>query len=927
MQPISIWRALGCLTVNLLLGTAPLLGGETPGQPARQSRHGHMPLSTTSLDQWETDRAKAPIAVPGPARTATGSGQTPATPGIVNFLSEVSTVGALRDQGGNGNCWVWAPCAMAEVALKEQYGYKDSLSVQYIDSLMTADNWANGGTLKAFCNYVNGTGLLVPWANANAAYVDGITNGLVSQSLTPTATIQQSPAYTHVTVQGSTVPTLPLFGVSQAAAIANIKSLLDQHRAVSFGFITQFGCSGGFDDWWENNPESTLWPEPVAGPAGPPDGCWGAHMVTLVGYDESDPSPANHCWIVLNSWGVSANRPNGLFRIPMQMNYDAHFNMNGKGYWNYTFETLTLSADHPAATVPTLTVVPSTNLAKLGQPLTFTATTAGYPPFTYQWRRDGQAILGATSAAYTLTYLMASDGGRAFDVVVSNAVAGSPVATPSPMEVVPSLAGQQQLLLNPGFEDGTAQSAWAVTEDPYYSGATGFRNDPALSRSGGWYAFLGFSNYLNYFQGAYDQALTLPSGPGSVQLSYWMTAATGVFFGPGYAGLQLSIKDAATGQLLRTGRVHRNLELAAMLWSQELFGLSDLKGRHVTIHLEGYTSLSQWRLDDFAVTVDPADTRPLPVITAFSPTLGNPLDAVVLTGSGFTGATLIQFNGLSAPFTVISDTQITTAVPKNDPYGYGGDTVVSGPITVSTPIGAAVSLGSFQVLRPLILSRAPASALRGAAVVLTGSGFTGTTSVAFDGVAGRALVPASFQVNSDTQITTTVPVDAITGNIQVTNPYGTSFTTLSVLPSGPVSVVISPRPLAVFAGSDLTFTATVTGDIDHRVLWNNLYTSQQRYSNFSTETNPFTLTLDPTAGTLTLAVYWPMSPGGVTDTLTIPIKSLDFLGTGTVDVLDMAELARAYGAKTGDATFNALADLDGNGVIDDSDVSLFLSHF
>ena len=50
----------------------------------------------------------------------------------------------------------------------------------------------------------------------------------------------------------------------------------------------------------------------------------------------------------------------------------------------------------------------------------------------------------------------------------------------------------------------------------------------------------------------------------------------------------------------------------------------------------------------------------------------------------------------------------------------------------------------------------------GTVVTLTGSAFTGTTKVTFDGTS------ASFTVNSDTQISATVPTGAKTGKIAIT---------------------------------------------------------------------------------------------------------------------------------------------------------------
>ena len=57
----------------------------------------------------------------------------------------------------------------------------------------------------------------------------------------------------------------------------------------------------------------------------------------------------------------------------------------------------------------------------------------------------------------------------------------------------------------------------------------------------------------------------------------------------------------------------------------------------------------------------------------------------------------------------------------------------------------------------------------GISVVIIGESFTGATSVTFGGVKAT-----SFTVNSDEQITATVPSGAKTGKIGVTTPGGTA---------------------------------------------------------------------------------------------------------------------------------------------------------
>jgi molybdate transport system substrate-binding protein len=69
---------------------------------------------------------------------------------------------------------------------------------------------------------------------------------------------------------------------------------------------------------------------------------------------------------------------------------------------------------------------------------------------------------------------------------------------------------------------------------------------------------------------------------------------------------------------------------------------------------------------------------------------------------------------------------------------------------------------------PTIARVTPAHARVGAAVTVTGSNFTGTTSVTVQGV------PAKFKVKSATRLTLTVPAKAKSGAITVTNPSGTA---------------------------------------------------------------------------------------------------------------------------------------------------------
>jgi beta-galactosidase len=91
---------------------------------------------------------------------------------------------------------------------------------------------------------------------------------------------------------------------------------------------------------------------------------------------------------------------------------------NAQGSATSSAATLTVVA--PAAVA--ITAQPANRTAFVGQTTTFSVTATGSPALTYQWRKNGAAIAGATAASFTTPVLTAADSGASYTVVVTNPV-------------------------------------------------------------------------------------------------------------------------------------------------------------------------------------------------------------------------------------------------------------------------------------------------------------------------------------------------------------------------------------------------------------------------------------------------------------------------------------------------------------------------
>ena len=97
---------------------------------------------------------------------------------------------------------------------------------------------------------------------------------------------------------------------------------------------------------------------------------------------------------------------------------------------------------YPSAVAPTITTQPANLSVTAGQTASFSVAVDGSTPFSYQWRRNGSDIAGATASTYSFAAAL-SDNGTRYSVVVSNAggsiTSSEATLTVNPAPVAPAI--------------------------------------------------------------------------------------------------------------------------------------------------------------------------------------------------------------------------------------------------------------------------------------------------------------------------------------------------------------------------------------------------------------------------------------------------------------------------------------------------------
>jgi len=324
-----IWMAVSLVFFLSLAGTV----WADPAEPNTIMYPDH-----ETLMKWIDEYDNAPVANIDPDVDIPSEG-------AFDLLSHLQYTPSERSQGSCGNCWVWAGTGVLEIALDVETSVLDRLSIQYLNSCSTGSYACCGGSLTGFASYYSGTGTSIPWANTNASYQDAAKVCASGSSGVSCASIAKTPDYPVTSITAQTITT---HGVGQATAISNIKNVLHQNRAIYLSYrLPNTSDWDNFRTFWNGSGENVIWnPDFSCGHSWASGG--GGHGVLLLGYNDDDPN--NRYWIVVNSWGTAGGgRPNGIFRLDMDMNYDCQYNYYGS--LDYSFNLYTLDVDFNVADI------------------------------------------------------------------------------------------------------------------------------------------------------------------------------------------------------------------------------------------------------------------------------------------------------------------------------------------------------------------------------------------------------------------------------------------------------------------------------------------------------------------------------------------------------------------------------------------------
>jgi hypothetical protein len=196
------------------------------------------------------------------------------------------------------------------------------------------------------------------------------------------------------------------------------------------------------------------------------------------------------------------------------------------------------------AAAPGISTQPQSASVIVGQGVAFAVIVTGTSPFTYQWKKGGVNISGATSATLTLSNVQNSDA-ASYTVVITNSVS-SITSTAATLTVSKAVAGIVLGGLSVTY-DGSARAATATTTPSLLTVDFTYNGSAMAPTNAGTYAVVGTINDANY-QGSASGSLVIAKSAPSIT---WPTPAA-IIAGTALSGAQLDATANVAGSFAYT---------------------------------------------------------------------------------------------------------------------------------------------------------------------------------------------------------------------------------------------------------------------------------------------------------------------------------------------------------------------------------------
>ena len=489
--------------------------------------------------------------------------------------------------------------------------------------------------------------------------------------------------------------------------------------------------------------------------------------------------------------------------------------------------TLTVNA---APVAPSITTQPSSVTITAGQTATFSVTATGTAPLTYQWKKNGTSITGATSASYTTPAETTADNGAQFAVTVSNSTgsvtSNAATLTVNAAPVAPSITTQPSSVTITAGQTATFSVTATGTAPLTYqwsqngtaiSGATSSSyTTPAetASASGAQFTVV----VSNSAGSATSSAATLTVNPAPVAPSITTQPSSAT----------ITAGQTATFSVTATGTAPLSYQ-----WSQNGTAISGATSASYTTPAET-TSASGTQ---FTVTVSnsagnvTSSAATLTVNAApVAPSITTQPSSVTIT-AGQTATFSVTAAG-TAPLsyqwsqngTAISGATASSYTTPTETTSASGTQFT---VVVSNSVGSATSSAATLTVNPAPV--APSITTQPSSVTIT-AGQTATFSVTATGTA-----PLSYQwsqngtaISGATSASYTTPAETTSASgtqfaVVISNSVGnvtSSAATLTVNPA-PVapSITTQPSSVTITAGQTATFSVTATGTAPLSYQW------------------------------------------------------------------------------------------------------------